>query len=106
MLLLLHWAGLPDPRTLDTDPTHPEPSGLGCVRPGFGTGANDGTVVMVSNLSDKGNLYPYGPGTRDVKLVDREAQTGRQVDLLTYFPYYGARYNYSIVSICLQLHKI
>ncbi|VDP14975.1 unnamed protein product [Soboliphyme baturini] len=45
------------------------------------------------------NLYPYGPGTKDVLLQDRESQTGRMVDMLTYFPFYGGRYNYSIIAI-------
>lgn len=50
-------------------------------------------------FSDMGPLYPFGPlNTKDIKLMDREAQTGRQVDLFTWFPYYGGKYNYTVVS--------
>ncbi|KRZ15989.1 Uncharacterized protein T11_12230 [Trichinella zimbabwensis] len=45
------------------------------------------------------NLYPYGVGTKDERLYDKEEQTGRQIDLFSFFPYYGARYNYTMLSI-------
>ncbi|KRY75448.1 Uncharacterized protein T4A_40, partial [Trichinella pseudospiralis] len=45
------------------------------------------------------NLYPYGAGTKDERLYDKEEQTGRQIDLFSFFPYYGARYNYTMLSI-------
>ncbi|KRY37471.1 Uncharacterized protein T01_3882 [Trichinella spiralis] len=45
------------------------------------------------------NLYPYGTGTKDERLYDKEEQTGRQIDLFSFFPYYGARYNYTMLSI-------
>lgn len=35
----------------------------------------------------------------DVKLSGRDAQIGRQIDLFTWFPFYGSKYNYTVISI-------
>ncbi|KFD52574.1 hypothetical protein M513_06608 [Trichuris suis] len=54
-----------------------------------------GTLTPIQS-SHYGNLYQYGKGTTDEKLYDRELTTGRQIDLFTFFPYYGGRYNYTV----------
>lgn len=52
-----------------------------------------------------GNLVWYGFEAGDLKISDNQRQNGMQIKLHNMFPYYGGRYNYTMVSPSPSLYE-
>uniref|UniRef100_A0A915LB53 NIDO domain-containing protein n=1 Tax=Romanomermis culicivorax TaxID=13658 RepID=A0A915LB53_ROMCU len=52
---------------------------------------------MSGSVHRTDNLYNFDTAF-DVRLSPKDAQIGRQIDLLFWFPFYGSLYNYTVIS--------